>query len=881
MSELVLRAPPTLRLPVALRIALRELQGGLRGFYVFIACIALGVMAIASVGSFARGLAEGLGREGRVILGGDVSFSFIQRDATPAERGFLGSRGTITSTATLRAMARRAEPGTTRPNNRSNAAGSPDRSDPGSTQDAALVEIKAVDGAYPLYGSFAAQPEDDLAHLLEKRGDVFGAIVDPALLGRLNLRIGDRINVGEAPFEIRATVSNEPDKLAGGVALGPRLLISHDALRATGLVQPGSLVRWLYRIRLPGNDPSDAAVQDTIDAARSQFPAAGWEIRSRANVSPQLERSISQFTQYLTLVGLAALLVGGVGIANSVKYYLDRKRDVIATLKSMGATGTRIFAIYLGEILLLALVGSAIGLIAGAALPFLVAGILGPLIPLPFAPAIFPGQLGIALAYGMLTALAFALWPLGRAHDVPVSVLFRGEVAPERNWPRRRYVLATGAAIGVLATFAIMAAYDRRIALIFVAAASCAFLALHLVARLVMLIARRLPRPHSTIIRLAIANIHRPGALTPTVVLSLGLGLALLVMVLEIDGNLRRQFTAALPARAPSFYFVDIQSAEAEHFDAFVRQHAPAATLERVPMLRGRIISVHGIAAETLKPRPDVAWVLQSDRGFTYTNQVPAGSRVVAGEWWSPDYTGPPLVSFDKRIAEGLGLKLGDEITVNVLGRDITARISNLRNLDWQSLGINFIMIYSPATFRGAPAMHLATLTYPGGGTAEEETAMLKAVAEAFPSITAVRVKDAIQAVGGLVEKLVLGVRAASMVTLVAAALVLGGALAAGHRHRVYDAVILKTLGATRRQLIAAYALEYLLLGLATAIFGVAVGSIAAWRVITDIMTLGYVWLAFPAAAAALAALAVTVLCGLIGTFTALGRKPAPLLRNL
>ena len=275
-------------------------------------------------------------------------------------------------------------------------------------------------------------------------------------------------------------------------------------------------------------------------------------------------------------------------------------------------------------------------------------------------------------------------------------------------------------------------------------------------------------------------------------------------------------------------------------------------------MLRGRIVRAHGVPAEEVKHRPDVAWVLQSDRGFTYTNQVPAGSRVVAGDWWSPDYEGPPLVSFDKRIAEGLGLKLGDEITVNVLGRDITARISNLRNLDWQSLGINFIMVYTPATFRGAPAMHLATLTYPGGGTVAEESAMLKAVADAFPSITAVRVKDAIEAVGGLVSKLVLAIRGASLITLIAAALVLGGALAAGHRHRVYDAVILKTLGASRQQLITAYALEYLLLGLATAIFGVAVGSIAAWRVVTDIMSLGYVWLAAPAAAAALGALAVT-----------------------
>jgi putative ABC transport system permease protein len=881
MSDTALAAPALFRLPPSLRIALRELQGGLRGFYVFIACIALGVMTIASVGSFARGLAEGLAHEGRIILGGDISFSLIQREATPAERAFVANYGVTTATATLRAMARSPEAQHSR-----NAA---EKSSPGATDGAvapagkttALVEIKAIDDAYPLYGSLVTEPAGSPATLLAKHGDVFGAIVDPAMMARLNLKLGSRFSIGAAQFEIRAMLTGEPDKIAGGIAFGPRLFISQDALRATDLLQPGSLVRWTYRVRLPASAGSEAAVQAAIDASRKAFPSAGWEIRTRSNVSPQLERSIEQFTQYLTLVGLTALLVGGVGIANSVKYYLDRKRDVIATLKSMGATGTRIFVIYFTEILLLALVGSVGGLLLGAALPFAVSGAFGAIVPLPFVPAIFPGQLALALAYGMLTAIAFALWPLGRAHDVPVSALFRGEVAPGRGMPRRRYVVATLGAIAALAAFAVAAAYDRRIALIFIAAAAAAFLLLHLVAKLLMLIARRVPRPRSTIVRLAISNIYRPGALTPTVVLSLGLGLGLLVMVLEIDGNLRRQFVAALPARAPSFYFVDIQAADVDRFDAFVHQRSPGATLERVPMLRGRIASAHGVSAEDLKPRPDAVWVLQSDRGLTYTDQVPAGSRVVAGEWWSPNYSGPPLVSFDRRIAEGLGLKLGDNITVNVLGRDISARISNLRNIDWQSLGINFIMVFSPATFRGAPAMHLATLTYPDGGTAAEENAMLEAAASAFPAITVVRVKDAIEAVGGLVGKLVTGVRGASVVTLLAAALVLGGALAAGHRHRVYDAVILKTLGARRRQLIAAYALEYLLLGSATAIFGVAVGSLGAWRVVTDIMTLRFEWLAAPAAGAALCALAVTLLCGLIGTFTALGRKPAPLLRNL
>jgi len=581
------------------------------------------------------------------------------------------------------------------------------------------------------------------------------------------------------------------------------------------------------------------------------------------------------------LVGLTALLVGGVGVANAVKGHLDRRREVIATLKALGATGARVFGIYLTQVLVLAGLGALPGLAIGAALPFLIAWTFGAVLPLPIAPALHPGDLALALLYGLLTAAAFALWPLGRAHDVPVSALFRDEVASDLRWPRRRYIVATVLLGCMLAMLAVELAYDRRIAAMFVAAAAAVFVLLRLVAALIILTARRLPRSRSPIIRLAIANIHRPGALAPSVVLSLGLGLAVLVTVIAVDSNLRRQFLAALPDKAPSFYFVDIPAADAETFDAFIRSRVPRAALERVPMLRGRIVAANGVPAEDLRPPPDATWALQSDRGITYGDNIPAGSRLVEGEWWQPHYQGPPLVSFEKRIADGLGLKLGDAVTVNVLGRNLTATVANLRAVDWQNLGINFVMVFSPATFRGAPHSHIATLTYPGGSTTDEEVALLRAVADAFPTVTILRVRDALDAVGQIVSNLVLAIRGASVLTLLVAVLVLGGALAAGHRHRVYDAVILKTVGATRMRLLSAYALEYLALGLATAVFGIAAGSAAAAFVIVRVMNLSFAWPPGPLLAAAAGAVAATVVLGLIGTFTALGQKPAAVLRNL
>lgn len=848
-------ASPTIAAPFSpLRFALLELRGGLHGFRIFVACIALGVMAIAGVGSFARSLTNGIDREGQVILGGDLSFLLIHREADAAERRFLESRGQVSSGANMRAMA--ATAGGTR----------------------VLVELKAVDGLYPIYGKIVLDPDMALDRALAPRDGAFGAAVDSTLLTRYDLKPGARLSIGGATIAVTALIKNEPDKLASGIGFGPRIIISEAALRATGLLVPGSLVRWNYRLKLP--DSSDRAAEAVIAAAGKELPDAGWQIRSRTNASPQLERNVERFTQFLTLVGLTALLVGGVGVANAVKSHIDRKRDVIATLKALGATGGRVFAIYLFQVLLMASVGALIGLVLGAALPFGIAAAFGKVLPLPVEPALEPAELALAFVYGLMTALAFALWPLGRAHDIPVSALFRDAVTSGR-WPRRRYMIATALVLAALIAVATYLAFDRRIALIFFASAAAVFVTLQAVALGLMAIARRLPHARATALRLAVANMHRPGALTPTIVLSLGLGLALLVTVIEIDGNLRRQIEGALPDRVPSFYFLDIQSTEAERFDAFIRKEAAGAELERVPMLRGRIMSAGGVRADEIKAQPNAAWVLQSDRGITYAAEVPRGSRVVEGEWWPKDYKGPPLVSFEKKIADGLGLKIGDPVVVNVLGRNIAAKVANLRSVHWENLGINFVLVFSPNAFAGAPHTDIATLSYKNGSTAEQEAGLLKAVGAAFPSITSVRVKDAIEAVGSIVRNLVIAIRGASMVALFAAIMVLGGALAAGHRDRIYDAVVLKTLGATRGKLLAAYALEYLLLGGATAVFGVLAGSAAAWMVTTKVMSLDFVWLPMPAAGAAFGALLVTVALGLAGTFTALGHKPATVLRNL
>ena len=851
-------------MPLLIRLALRDLRGGLSGFGIFLACIALGVAAISGVGSVSRSLSDGLAAQGRVILGGDASFDLIQRVADPAELSFLRSRGRLSEVSVLRAMARR-EGG-----------------------DAALVELKAVGSGYPEIGTIVLDPVLPISDALAKTDRGFGAVADAALAARLGLKLGDAFRIGETTFRLRATLVQEPDKLAAGIGFGPRVIVSDAALVATGLVQPGSLVRHLYRVALPdiGRHPAgDASVHALLGDAAKAFPAAGWEARSREKVSPQFSRDIERFTQFLTLVGLTALIIGGAGVANAIRGFVERRRPSIATMKSLGATGSYVFGLMLIEVMMIAALGIVIGLAVGVAMPFAVAAIFNAVLPFPLAPSVYPAQIAAGFLYGAWTALAFSMAPLGRAHDIPVSALFRDQVEPDARRLRPRYLaLVTLAGAGLVATILLLSR-QQTLALYYMIATAGGFVMLRLVAALLMALARRLPHSQIVALRLAIANIHRPGALTPTVVLSLGLGLALLVALTLIDGNIRNQLHRTAAGETPSFFFLDVQNAQVPAFRSFLEMHASDGKLEFVPMMRGRITQVGGVPAEAIRPTEKASWVLQGDRGITFAQTVPAGSTITRGQWWPADYAGKPLVSLETEIADGLGLKLGDTIGVNVFGRTITATVASTRKVDWRKFGIDFVLVFSPNTFAGAPYSDLATVTFPtsnaSGSGAPRELKLLREVADAYPSVTSIRVKDALDAVSGVVAQLATAIRGAASVALVASVLVLAGALAAGQEARLYDAVVLKTLGATRARLLAAFVLEYGILGVATAVFGVLAGTAAAWGIVAKVMSLDFTFLWQQALLAAFGALAVTVCLGLAGTWRILGRKPAPYLRNL
>jgi putative ABC transport system permease protein len=793
-----------------------------------------------------------------VILGGDASFSLIHRRLSADERGFLEAHGSLSTIATMRAMART------------------------SNGDAALIEIKAVEPSWPRLGTAVFAPPMALDQALGEKDGALGAAVEEALLARLNLKLGDVIRIGEANFALRTVLVSEPDRLATGVGLGPRVLISQAALEATKLVEPGSLVRWTTRVVMggPGRAPDGAAVQALMEEAKRAFPHAGWDARSRLAVSPDFSRDLDRFADYLALAGLLSLIVGGVGVANAAQGFVERKRATLAILKAIGATGSGVVMLALVEFLIVALIGALAGAAVGSAIPFIVAWLFGALLPIPLAPSVTPDVIGLGFIYGLLTALAFSVPSLGRAHDLPVTTLIRDMIEERRGWPRGRYLGLAALAGAALAALAVLTSPQRSVAAMVAGATVAAFIALRLMAVSVAAVARLAPRSRFVEQRMALAAIHRPGALTPSVMLSLGLGLTALVALTLIDLNMRAELRAAEPGVTPSFFFLDVRGADAGAFVDFLKREAPGVKISETPMMRGRFVTIGGRPVEKVKPSDKAAWALEGDRGVTFAETPPEGSEVVAGTWWPADYSGPPLVSMEKEVAEGLGLHVGDTVVVNVLGRDIAAKVANLRKVNWKSFAINFVLVYSPNALKGAPYTELVSAALPTAAP-EAEIKLMRAVGHEFPTVASVRVREVMDNVEKLVMKLALAIRAATGVALTTSVLVLAGALAANRRARLADATILKILGATRGRLTAMFLIEYALLGAATAAFGVAAGTFAAFWVVERIMQFDFVFDLPAALAAAGGGLAVTVGLGMIGAWRTLSQKPAAYLREL
>lgn len=848
---------------LAMKLAQREmrhglsggLSSGLAGFRIFLLCLILGITAIAAVGSLSASLVAGMAAQGQSILGGDIDFRLLHRTAFPAERDWLKSQGIVSEVATMRAMARYGD-------------------------QSVLVEAKAVDRAYPLYGGVELDSGEDLSAVLgsldtDTNNGIYPAVAEQGLYDRLGLSPGARLSFGNIEVEMRAVVQDEPDRTAGGFPLAPRLMVSFEALRAAGLLQPGSLVNYHYRLQLPANTNTQQ-IALVREVARQKFPQAGWRVRDRSDASPSLRRFIERLGLFLTFVGLTALVVGGIGVGGAISAYVQKRRKTIAIMRALGASGRFVFRIYALQIAALTVFAVIIGVAAGAALPGLVKLFFGTLLPVDLVVQIYPEPLLAAAGFGLFSAAAFALWPLGHIENTPVATLFRDRLGVSRGFPSRGFVIAIAGCFAGLIGLALLISERRDMAFWFILGVAASFLALRGAAALIVWLAVRAGRPRQPMWRMAVSNIIRPNAPVGAVVLSMGMSVTLLSAVAMVDGNINQTIKRDLPTTAPSFFFLDIQPHQVDAFLTLARANKAVETIDTSPILRGQIMAINDVPATALTPAPEAQWVLRGDRGLTYAAAPPRDSDIVEGHWWTPDYDGPPLLSFDADLAHGLGIGLGDQVQVNVLGRPMTGKIANLRKIDWASGGINFVMIFSPHPLASAPHTYLASVSM----AAAREASFAHQIVRQYPNISIIRVKEAIETASEILTNIGLAVRAMSVVTLLAGILVLAGAMASGHQARVYDAVVMKVLGATRRRIMLAYALEYALMGLGAAVIAAAAGTLASWALVAGAMQAEWVFLPVTLVLTIISAVALTVILGLIGTYAALGVPAATVLRS-
>ncbi|HEX8240779.1 MAG TPA: FtsX-like permease family protein [Allosphingosinicella sp.] len=826
---------------IPLRLALRDLRGGLAGLRLLAICLFLGVLALAGVGSLSAAIVASLAERGQEILGGDVQLVVAQREANADELAAFAREGRVSHITRMRAMAARLD-----------------------GEESVLVELKGVDPAWPLYGAFRTQSG-------AKPGGAQVAVA-PELAERLGVKLGERIRIGGAELEIAGLIAEEPDRIGQGFTLGSTALVDRSGLAATGLVQPGSLYTSAYRLKLPPEaDPKAAA-----ERLRKRFGPAGWQVQDRTDGAPGTRRFIERLGQFLTLVGLTALIVAGIGVGNGVASYLDGKRSGIAILKMLGATSRTLFLSYFFQVGLVAAAATLAGLAAGALVPAIVVAVAGDALPVPPSLSVYWQPLLASAAYGLLIAAVFALVPIARARTVPAATLFRGDLEPSRR-PGLAVILMVLAAAAAIAGLAVGGAREPSFAAGFIASALGLVLLLTLLGWLIRTLAERLPRPRHPVFRIALANLHRPGAQTGRLVVALGLGLTLFTTLAVIETNLASQIRTAIPARAPSFFLLDIPVEEIGAFRDLARREAPRGDLVTIPSLRGSVVAVAGRRVADMGELPPEAWFLRGDRGLTYSATLPQGSRLVAGQWWPADYSGPPLVSLDAAAARAVGLKVGDSLTVSILGREVEARIASLREIDWDTLGFNFVIVFAPGTLESAPHSFMATVAMPEA----EERPFARAVSSAFPSVSAIRVKEVVETVGDMLSQLAVAVSAAASVAILAGIAVLVGALAASRRARTYDSVILKMLGATRGRILAAQAAEFAALALVVSLVALALGSAAGWWVIVKLFELDWApdW-GIVAGTLALGAL-VTLVLGLLGSLPALAARPARALRAL
>jgi len=882
------------------KMAWRETRAAWRHFLYFLVCIAIGVGALTGVSLFGTQVERAVTKEARGLLGGDLEIR-LSRPITSNGQAILDSlreRGIVlTHVSELVAMAARA-----------------DSSKPG--QPTQIVELKAVEPQYPLYGSLRLAPNSDLAELLVQQSHgcpdrtCFGVVAQESLLIRMGLAVGDRLRIGQGLFIITGIVRTEPDRMANAFSLGPRILMSREGLREADLIKIGSRIRERYLLKIPHT----MAPEPLVYELRGRLTSESARVSSYREAQPQLKQFLEQLTRYLGLIGLTALFVGGLGVATSVHAFIREKLQTIAILKTVGAESSTIIRTYVLQATILGLMGSLVGLGIGVLLQQSLPGMITALMAsdlldqLGFSHGgmeLPPSPLVKGLVLGILSTLLFTLWPLLTVRDIKPARIFRRDVAPlaSPNAPQttRRWIFWKGldrattlTSIGIglgLAFLSIWQANSWKVGLLFILAFAAAVLLLGVSAHLLLGALKNGPRPEPLILRQALGNVVRPGNQVVSITIAIGIGVMVVTTVSLVERSLLAQVSENRPTDSPTFFFIDIQPDQAEEFVSLLHQQSSDPAPKLTPLVRSRLAGLKGepVSIEAMSEEEEQKektaqkaerrkkWYLTREYVLTFLQDLPKDNKVVQGEWWKPGQVFPkPLISIEEDAAKQLGLTVGDTIELDIQGTSITGEISSLRQVEWGNFSTNFYMIFSPGALDGAPHTYVATVRV----APSEEVSLQQAVVASFPNVTAINIGDVLDSFARVLDRLSLAIRAVALFCVLSGGLVMAAALAATRYRRLYESVILKALGATRSMIARSFAVEYALLGALGGLLGCGLASVLSWAVLETVFDLSWSLQPTVLAIGFVATIMLTMLVGFLSTYRILGQPPLSVLRQ-
>jgi putative ABC transport system permease protein len=841
------------RLPFALRHAAREARSSARRIGLYMGTITIGVAALVAINSFRANVLRSVTEESRALLGADVRVRSQSPfpDSVVAVLDSIRAAGTPVAGVTSTVSVAIAGNGRTR-----------------------LVQVRAVDGGFPFYGRIETRP----AGLWPAPADRPAVIVEPALLTALDVAVGDSVRIGERWFEIAGTAPSLAPEVGFQSAIGPRVFFNAAWLASTGIVRFGSMIRYDAYFTTP-----DAwAATRFEDRYGERFRRQQVRISTADEQAEFLAEALDAMGRFLGLVGLMALLLGGLGVASAIHVFVAEARPTVATLRCLGATQRTAFTAYLVQAgvlgLLGALAGVLLGLAAQAALPVLLGGALP--VSVRFAIEWTPVLSG--LATGVWVATVFALLPLLAIRGIAPLQALRHEVEPERRRPDAWRALAWLALLASMLVLAVLQAPTRTAGLAFAGVLAATLLALRLTAGLLIRATRRFfPRRARFTVRQGVASLFRPHNQTAAVTMALGFGVFLLATLWVVQANLLGWLRIERGRDSPNLVAFDIQQDQVDDARAIFAQHG-AAEPDFIPIVTARIAAINGRSIDGILAGPEARnvqpWAVRREYRHTWRDTLTGGETLIAGEWWhAPRADGLPRISIEQELTSHLNVGLGDVITWNIHGVERETRIASVRTVDWARFETNFFVVFEPGALDGAPASYVTVAAVADDAA---RAAIQRDLSLRHANISTVDLETIQATVRRIVGQVTLAVRFMALFSLAGGALVLLGALAASRFQRVRESVLLRTLGATRAQVRRVLFTEYIVLGTLAGLAGVLLATGAGWGLTRYVLRLDF---ALPAAALAggwLAVAGLTAAIGLLNSREALRRTPLAVLRE-